>query len=99
MNDNDERGVSDFAQAWQVQTLDITEPIAATINALSDAERLLNQVQAELRSIRNDVQSLHLENMSLRRELTRLRADIIARPPARISPYSPSENFARTSKN
>jgi hypothetical protein len=99
MNENEEMEVAAFAQAWHVDTVDITGRVSSRIESRSSTDRLLEQVLVELRSTRTEIALLREENNNMRHELARLRAELSARRATRISPFSPSENFARTSGN
>ena len=97
MNENDEIATDAFARQWEIETLDIRGRVARRIEDRPAAELLLEQVLAELQSIRHEIASLRDENADLRKELLRLRSDLGSPRNARISPFSPSETFARLS--
>lgn len=99
MNENDELEVSAFVHAWTVDTVDIAERVSYRIEDRSPTERLMEQILVELKSTQLAIASLREENISMRQELSRLRSELCARRATRISPYSPSENYARTSGN
>ena len=99
MNEKDEFEVSAFVSAWTVDTVDIADRVSSRIDDRSSTERLMEQILVELKSTQSAMVMLREENIAMRQELARLRSELSARRATRISPFTPSENFARTSGN
>ena len=97
MNPDEIHKIESLIEAWPVETTDLTSRVSAAIGVPATPLDVSAELLAEIRSLRNEMETFRRMNASLHEEVVRLRHELAPRKTTRLSPYSPAEGLVRLS--
>ena len=90
-----EQKIESLANAWTVETMDITARVAASTGEQIPHSSEMSELLTEIRRLRLEMSEFQHSVSLLRDEVTRLRLSQVSRTESRISPFAPIEDAVR----
>ena len=96
-NQDDNARIESLAQAWTVETQDLSTRIASAIG--SEASQTIDpqELMLTLKLVQREMSELRLVATQLHDDINRLRFDLADRTSIRIAPYAPTERRVQLS--